>query len=275
MWRNFVICGTAYPHSVAMDKLTLFLRNVRKKDLEITERFLGNSPFHSAFWARRQLRSAVKEAAIYGRGSLLDAGCGLRPYEGYFKDRVKSYLGLDYAPDSGYLGNKADIYGNIKNLPFKNNSFDTILCSEVLEHIDATDTAINEFYRVIKNGGNIIVTSPFIYPLHGGGEDFFRFTKKGLIAILERHNFKVLGSKAICGPAKTIAVLFNISFYEELFLYNRFLYFLGILIRPLLWLIVFLINVTAGIFEIVIKADQSIYFNSLIVAEARDKADYA
>lgn len=250
-----------------LDKLRLCFKKIHKKDLELTERFLGSSPFHCAFWARRCLRLAIKDAAIYGSGRMLDAGCGLKPYKAYFKDKVDKYIGLDYSPKSDYLGNKADICGDMRRLPFKDNSFDTILCSEALEHIDTPEIVMNEFFRTIKKNGKLIITAPFIYPLHEGGNDFFRFTKMGLSSLVERYNFRIITTKTLCGSATTLATLLNVYLYEEWFMWNKVLYPLSILIRPLIWLLIFLINIIAIILEKGIRTKPSLLFNNLVVAK--------
>ena len=54
----------------------------------------------------------------------------------------------------------ADIKANIYNLPFKDNSFDLILCNHVLEHVENDYKALNELYRVIKNKGMLIAQIP-------------------------------------------------------------------------------------------------------------------
>lgn len=270
MRRNFIKYGIAWMAKMIVNNIESFFKKIHRKDVAITERLLGKSIFHSAFWARKRLDSAIRSASSLGKGRMLDVGCGLRPYERYFKDRVNEYIGLDHSPGSGYLGNKANIFGDIKKLPFKANSFDTILFTEVLEHIDSPDSAIDELSRVINEDGRIIVTSPFVYPLHGAKIDYFRFTEKGLISLLERHNFQILSSKIILGSAMTLAMLINIYLYEECFLWNRIFYPLSILIRPLILLMIFFVNIIGWILEKIIKLEPSLPFNHLIIAKIND-----
>ena len=257
---------------MAIDKLRLFFKRAQKKDQELTERILGNSPFHCAFLARRSLRSAIKAASGYAVGRMLDAGCGMKPYEKSFTGGVDRYIGMEYSPDSGYLGNKADISGDIKRMPFKRSFFDSILCTEVLEHVDAPDVAVKELYRVIKSGGRVIITAPFIYPVHGGKVDYFRFSQAGLVSLLERHGFNILEKKKICGSITTLGLLFNIHLHEECFVRNKFFYPLSIPLRPAILAVIFLVNVMAVALEKIVRIDSAMHFNNLIVAEAAGKA---
>jgi len=254
-----------------MGSIGQFLKTIHDKDIELNRKVFSGTPFHCGFWASVSLRSAIAKSADHVNGCMLDAGCGLKTHKAFFSDNVKRYIGLDYSPTSGYLGNKADIYGDIKRLPFMDNSFDTILCSEVLEHIDRTDVAMGEFHRVLKIAGIIIITAPFMYPVHSCGADFMRFTRQGLVSILERNNFKVLDVKPLSGSAKTLAMLLNIHLVEECFLWNKFLYPISILIRPLIWIMAFLINIAGAIPDSIIRIDSAMPFGHLIIAKTEEK----
>ena len=69
-------------------------------------------------------------------------------------------------------------------------SFDVVLCTEVLEHLHSPAKAISEFHRVLKTGGVLIITTRFIFPLHDTPNDFFRFTKYGLKELLKEFEIK-------------------------------------------------------------------------------------
>lgn len=80
-----------------------------------------------------------------------------------------------------------DIVGDIHNLPFKDNSIDSILCMSVLEHVEEPSRAIKEIYRSLKSGGYCFIQVPFIYyyhPLTGYYKDYYRFTRDGLEYLL-------------------------------------------------------------------------------------------
>ncbi len=75
-----------------------------------------------------------------------------------------------------------NVVGDILRLPFANASADAVLCKEVLEHVRDPAAAVNEIHRVLKHGGAVMCTIPFLHPYHGKrGQlpDFWRFTEEG------------------------------------------------------------------------------------------------
>lgn len=89
----------------------------------------------------------------------------------------KEYIVVDVNPE-----HKPDVVGDIQNLPFEDNSIGGILCFSVLEHVENPILAAKELYRVLKPGGEILLSTPFIWPYHGNRfyKDFWRFTEDGL-----------------------------------------------------------------------------------------------
>lgn len=101
----------------------------------------------------------------------LDLGCKDSPYKELFPNRI----GLDVEPGAG-----VDVVGDAHSLPFEDNKFETIVCTEVLEHLHSPLMAIKEMKRVLKPDGLLILTTRFIFPLHDAPNDYYRFTKYGL-----------------------------------------------------------------------------------------------
>ncbi len=125
----------------------------------------------------------VEEASVYAKGRLLDVGCGDKPYLEIFKNRISSYIGLDLKG--------GDIQRSALDLPFPKNSFDTILCTQVMEHVSDPELMIKEFHRVLKKGGFVILTMPLFWCLHEEPNDYFRFTKYSLEMILKKAKFEI------------------------------------------------------------------------------------
>jgi predicted SAM-dependent methyltransferase len=92
----------------------------------------------------------VLESTEYASGTLIDIGCGNKPHYPVFSSRVEKYIGMDlpYTPSHG---SAVDIYADALNLPFKSNVIDTILCTEVLEHIVEPGKCLEEL--PLKPGG--------------------------------------------------------------------------------------------------------------------------
>ena len=117
-------------------------------------------------------------------GKLVDIGCGNKPYINYFEN-VDKYIGVDVAND------KADIIANAKSLPIRTGSIDVVLCNQVIEHDPEPDKIIAEIYRILKEGGILILSAPQMGRLHGEPNDYFRYTKWGLMYLLEKNNMKI------------------------------------------------------------------------------------
>lgn len=157
----------------------------------------------SPYWLERTwLRRAMQELAGHASGSMLDVGCGERPYAEFFKPRIARYWGLEYPPVADNLNpdvwnrpemlrTVVDVWGDAQRLPFAAATFDTVLAAEMLEHIPDPDACVAEIARVIKPGGRFLLTVPLVAPLHQWPFDFYRFTPKGIEAIVERHGFEV------------------------------------------------------------------------------------
>lgn len=134
----------------------------------------------------------------YSSGKLLDIGCGEKPYWGFAWKYVESYTGVDHY-DTPHLNDQIDIFCDAYNIPLGNKTFDCILCTEVLEHLEEPSQAIDEAYRVLKKGGYALYTVPFSWPVHEAPRDFFRYTAFGLQYLFEKSGFEVVEIRALDG----------------------------------------------------------------------------
>lgn len=127
----------------------------------------------------------------FAKGVLLDVGCGLEPYREVYIDRIDKYIGIDWP--SSLHNNKGIVNAFCDNqiLPFKENSFDTVLCTEVLEHSSNPENVIKEINRVLKKDGYLILSTPFLYWIHEQPWDYYRFTRFGLEYLVKKANFKI------------------------------------------------------------------------------------
>ncbi len=136
-------------------------------------------------------------------GSLLDLGCGMKPYKGLFGENCARWIGLDYEnTPSGR--STADVFGSALHLPFHTATFDTILSTQVLEHVPQPFTLLREAHRVLRLGGHLVLTAPQTNPLHEEPHDYFRFTCHGLRSLAEEAGFSVLQVTALGGAIATI-----------------------------------------------------------------------
>lgn len=123
--------------------------------------------------------------------SLLDIGAGELRYKRYFNHC--NYVSNDLCiGDAGWLFDDIDIKSTVYNIPVKNNSFDNILCTQVLEHLEFPELAFKEFNRILVKGGKLILTAPLGFGEHQVPYDYFRYTKYGLKSLGDRHNFNLI-----------------------------------------------------------------------------------
>ena len=164
---------------------------------------------HVHYLVYRSLVAALQTAVAFAHGALLDIGCGNKPYERMFDGKVSSYTGCDLVQSDRQ---RVDILCPATDIPVQPSSFDTVLTTQVIEHVDDHRLLVAEAYRVLRPGGILILSAPMYWPLHEEPYDFFRFTKHGLRHLLQASGFEVLkimangGKWALAGQALIHAI---------------------------------------------------------------------
>lgn len=167
-------------------------------------------------------RELSRCAGTYARGRLIDIGCATKPYAGFFRNHVSEHIGVDHA-ESMHSSAMVDLVGTAYSIPVEDESFDTALCSAVLEHLEEPEAALRECFRVLRPGGMALYTVPFIWPLHEEPRDFFRYSRYGLDYLFRKSGFAIIELKPLSG--------FWITFGQQ------FVYYLDRFNRgPLRWL---------------------------------------
>lgn len=126
----------------------------------------------------------------------LDIGAQNGPYAAHFPRRV----GLDIRRGAG-----VHVIGDTQALGIGDATFPLVLCTEVLEHLPEPQKAIDEMFRVLEPGGQLLLTTRFLFPIHDAPHDYFRYTKYGLRHLLRR--FEILELQEETDAVGTIAVL--------------------------------------------------------------------
>lgn len=166
------------------------------------------------FIARRGLATAVEAFAPYLSGRLLDVGCGRKPYERYF--HVDEYVGLDLDSERSRAAGAADYFYDGHRFPFDGETFDAILCNQVLEHVFNPDEFLGEMHRVLRPGGGVVLTIPFVWDEHEQPYDYARYSSFGLRALFERHGFTIEYQKKVNANVAVIFQLLNAYIYKVL-----------------------------------------------------------
>lgn len=133
---------------------------------------------------------------VAGGGTILDVGTSARfakelaPHRGLFTD--VDYVAAGYEPKRTGSPDDCDRHEDILALSYADGSLDGVICLEVLEHVADPFKAASELVRVLRPGGRLICSVPFMTSYHGkGGEsarhdaypDYWRFTHEGLQAL--------------------------------------------------------------------------------------------
>src|SRR5579871_1038724 len=132
----------------------------------------------------------------YARGKLLDLGCGHVPYYQMYAPLVSDSVCIDW-PQSAHSSPHLDALADLNHsIPLPDNSFDTILLTDVLEHIAEPQILLREIARVMKPGGCLIAGVPFLYWLHETPNDYYRYTEFALRRLCERSGLTVVSLRA-------------------------------------------------------------------------------
>lgn len=152
----------------------------------------------------RYLRPALKDL----RGTVLDVGAGQSPWRGWLPSSA-TYQGIDiaYAADFGMQPKAKDvIYYPGEKMPLADNSYDAVLCIEVLEHTQDPRLLLSEIIRVMKGDAILLMTVPWSARRHHIPHDYRRYTREGLALVLAQAGFT---SIKITERGNDVAVIAN------------------------------------------------------------------
>ncbi len=213
------------------------------------------NPFFHARWC---LRNGIKNTAHHLTGSLLDVGCGQKPYKTFFK--VNKYTGLD-TNNSGHSHDdeEIDVIYDGKIFPFPNKEFDSVLCNQVLEHVFEPTLLLSEINRVLKVGSKCLFTVPFAWDEHEQPYDYARYSSFGLKYLFEKNGFKVVEQKKLMPDFRVITQLMNGYFYK---LTRK----IPVVKQLVQLLILFPINILGWLVALLPNNDD-LYLDNLIVVE--------
>ena len=136
---------------------------------------------------RYYLDNCLNKCVFYGK--VLDIGGKKTNKRGLFQPPVNKvecwqYVNIDKSTNPDYLC-PADA------INVQDSSFDIVILTEVLEHLEQPEKVIQETYRILKNGGKLIISMPFLYPIHGDPDDFQRWTTTKIKQVLKQNNFHI------------------------------------------------------------------------------------
>jgi SAM-dependent methyltransferase len=122
-------------------------------------------------------------------GVVIDLGCGTAPYKEDILPRASQYVGLDW-PQSWHGNMNVDVCASLtRELPFRDGCTDTVVSFQVMEHLPEPVLFLGECYRLLKNGGRLLLTVPLMWQIHEAPHDYYRYTRYGLNYLLTKTGF--------------------------------------------------------------------------------------
>lgn len=168
------------------------------------------SLLHHSYIIRKWIYKWIINNSSYIYWKVLDFWCWEKPYKSILN--FDEYVWVDFK-SSGHDNsqNEVDFFWDWKILPFENDTFDSIISTEVFEHIFNIDEVLLELNRVLKKWWKIVITIPFVIHEHESPYDYARYTHFWLSSLLENHGFSVLKNEQYWSYFDTILQL-NIWF---------------------------------------------------------------
>ena len=165
----------------------------KKAWLWFSENF-GPTIIHPQYIAFRLHNCGLQEAEKYAKGKLIDIGCGRMRASQVLGSQISEYVGVDH-PSTVRMypsDKRPHLLCDASEIPVANNSFDTALMLAVIEHLDKPKEALDECFRILKKDGILIMTIPFMYPIHDAPYDFYRYTPFAIDKMLKKSGFKII-----------------------------------------------------------------------------------
>ncbi len=219
--------------------------------------------FHPYYFIRKGLLQKIVQYSSVLHGRLLDFGCGSKPYKSFIQ--VKEYVGVDFVNEGHPHDNEQiDIFYDGKKIPVENETFDSILSSEVFEHIFNLEEVLTELNRVLKKGGVILITCPFLWKEHEVPNDFARYTHFALKHLFEKNGFRV---RTLDKSGNFIEVLFQLQalyFNDSWWPKFKKIPLLNVLFKCFF---IALPNAVGAVLSKLLPKNRQMYFNNIVVAE--------
>lgn len=215
------------------------------------------------YFARRGLFQATHILAPFLEGDVLDVGCGSKPYRKLFKN-ANSYVGLEYDTPENRASKNADYFYDGTRFPFLDSHFDSLVCNQVFEHVFNPNEFMNEVFRILKPGGTLLITVPFVWDEHEQPYDFARYSSFGIRSILERQGFAIIDQRKSMDDIRVIFQLLNAYIYKKTITKNGLLNLLLTvgLMAPF--------NILGEFLSLILPRNTDLYLDNIVLAKKTD-----
>lgn len=190
----------------------------------VLRKYLNKQSFEPGFFglfvnpfyiARKEL---LKNVLLFNQelsGITLDIGCGVKPYRKFYNTMY--YFGLDLPSSIHSIKLSADIIYDGNILPIKNDSVDSVVTNQVLEHVFEPEHFLSEIRRILKINGKLFITVPFIWDEHEKPVDFARYTSFGIKYLLQKNGFEIIKHRKTANNISALAQLLNLYIYKVVY----------------------------------------------------------
>ncbi len=159
-----------------------------------------------------------------------------------------------------------DVFYDGKEIPFPDAHFDSILCSEVFEHIFNLPEILQELHRVLKQNGRMLVTCPFVWNEHEVPHDYARYSQYALKDLFTKAGFEIEQFEKSGNYRLAITQL------KVLYNYNHARRMLGNFVLSR-WFFksffVFLPNIYGLFLNSILPKDDSLYLNNIVLVRKK------
>lgn len=166
------------------------------------------------YFARKGLAIHIRELGSHMTGKTLDIGCGTKPYEKLCPST--QYIGLELDSKENRATKSADFFYDGHRIPFEDLHFDSVMVNQVLEHVFHPKELLIEIRRILKPGGKLLISVPFLWNEHEEPRDFARYSSYGLKYLLRNQGFEIMESRKSVNDIRVIFQLFNLFLNQKI-----------------------------------------------------------
>ncbi len=243
------------------DRIKPFIKLFFEQYTRLYNMLCGNHPnlrpWHFQWHALKDLNRDLRKVLPSLTGDVLDMGCGMGPYRPLLTS-IASYVGADIDDGPGVDA----IIKPDSPLPFEDNSFDVVISTQVFEHVADINSCIAEIRRVLKPGGQLVASVPFIYQVHGAPHDYRRLSEYGARQLLDGFTIEKISRQGAIGG--TLAILL-LGWINSQLGVNVFTWAVKALLLPLWLPFCLLVNCGAFLLDFM-DTTKSTYHNLLVMA---------